>query len=114
MASYDVTLRCPSARARGLDACSFHKRLTGRDVLTTRAAHADLINQGPQVARAPDQRVEAVGPTHELGSGACWPRDARIIMPILGLPCVDERLLGINMFSFRIMESRSRLLKRRL
>ena len=89
-------------------------RLNVRDALTSRADHADLINQDPQVAYASDQRVEAVCLTHELGSGACLPRDARIIMPILGLACVGDRLLDINMFSLKIVETRSPQLKLRL
>ena len=64
-----------------------------------------MINLGPQVARAPDQCVEAVGPTYELDSGACWPRDARIIMPILGLSGVDERLLGVIMSCLKIIQT---------
>ena len=73
-----------------------------------------MINQGPQVARALDQRVEAVGPTHELDSGACWPRDARITMPILGLSGVDERLLGVIMSSLKIIQTRPLQFKPRL
>ena len=89
-------------------------RLNGRDALTSRADHADLINQDPQVACASDQRIEAVGLAHELGSGACLPRDARILMPISGLAWVGDRLLDINMFSLKIIESRSPQLKPRL
>ena len=80
----------------------------------SRGDHADLINQGPQVARALDQRVEAVGPNLRLVSGACWPRDARIVMPILGLPGVDERLLGVIMSSLKIIQTRPLQFKPRL
>ena len=75
-----------------------------------------MINQGPQVARALDQRVEAVGPNLRLVSGACWPRDARIVMPILGLPGVDERLglLGVIMSSLKIIQTRPLQFKPRL
>ena len=96
VASYDISLECQSAPVRSLDACSFCMRLIVRSAHTFRSDHADLIKQGSQVARAPDQRVETIRPMHELSSGTCWPPHARILVHFLASPVLDLVLPAAN------------------
>ena len=77
--------------------------LSVRDALTSQADHAALINQGPQVARAPDQRTEAVAVMHGLGSVACWPPGTRVLMHFLASPVLDLVVPAAGTFSMTIV-----------
>ena len=53
---------------------------------------AAKVDRDPQVARSCAERVEAIGPTHEVNSDEWWPPRALNAVPNLDAPGLDAQL----------------------